>query len=38
MRKDKGSRAAAQVVYSRLDSEGRRLIGVKLIDRDDFWD
>jgi len=38
MRKDKGSRAAAQVVYSRLDSEGRRLIGVKLIDRDDFWE
>jgi hypothetical protein len=38
MRKDKGSRAAASVVYSRMDSEGRRQIGVELIDRDDFWD
>ena len=37
-RKDKGSRAAARVVYSRMDSEGRRQIGVELIDRDDFWD
>ena len=37
-RKDKGSRAAAHVVYSRMDSEGRRQIGVELIDRDDFWD
>ena len=38
MRKDKGSRAAARVVYSRMDSEGRRQIGVELVDRDDFWD
>jgi hypothetical protein len=38
MRKDKGSRALAHVVYSRMDSEGRRQIGVELIDRDDFWD
>ncbi|MGD0957098.1 MAG: hypothetical protein ABR953_09745 [Candidatus Acidiferrales bacterium] len=37
-RKDKGGRAEARVVYSRLDSEGRRQIGVELIDRDDFWD
>jgi hypothetical protein len=38
MRKDKGSRAAAHVVYSRLDSDGCRQIGVELINRDDFWD
>jgi len=37
-RKDKGGRAAARVVYSRVDSEGSRQIGVELIDRDDFWD
>jgi hypothetical protein len=37
-RKDKGGRAEARVVYSKLDSEGRRQIGVELIDRDDFWD
>ena len=37
-RKDKGGRAAARVVYSRMDSEGRRQVGVELIDRDDFWD
>jgi hypothetical protein len=37
-RKDKGGRAAARVVYSRLDSEGGRQVGVELIDRDDFWD
>ena len=38
MRKDKGIRAAAHVVYSRTDSEGRRQVGVEFIDRDDFWD
>jgi hypothetical protein len=37
-RRDKGSRAQARVVYSRFDSEGRRHIGVELLDRDDFWD
>jgi hypothetical protein len=37
-RRDKGSRAQARVVYSHLDSEGRRHIGVELLDRDDFWD
>jgi hypothetical protein len=38
MRKDKGSRAAVQVIYSRMDSDGQRQIGVELVDRDDFWD
>ncbi len=37
-RKDKGGRVEARVVYSRLDSEGRRQIGIELIGRDDFWD
>lgn len=37
-RKDKGGRAEARVVYSRLDSEGQRQVGVELVDRDDFWD
>lgn len=37
-RRDKGSRAEARVVYSRFDPEGRRHIGVELLDRDDFWD
>jgi hypothetical protein len=37
-RKDKGSRAQARVVYSRLDAEGSRQIGVELIDCDNFWD
>jgi len=37
-RKDKGGRAEARVVYSRLDADGRRQIGVELIDRDNFWD
>jgi len=38
-RKDKGGgRATARVVYSRIDSEGQRQIGVELVDRDDFWD
>lgn len=38
LRKDKGSRAEARVVYARMDAEGSRQIGVELIDRDDFWD
>jgi hypothetical protein len=37
-RKDKGVRAEARVVYSRMTSEGRREIGVEMIDRDNFWD
>lgn len=37
-RKGKAGRAQARVVYSRMDSEGRRQIGVELVDRDDFWD
>ncbi|HEY6903333.1 MAG TPA: hypothetical protein VI216_03445 [Candidatus Acidoferrales bacterium] len=37
-RKDKGARASARVIYSRIDSEGQRQIGVELVDRDDFWD
>jgi hypothetical protein len=38
-RKDKGGgRVTARVVYSRLDSEGQRQVGVELLDRDDFWD
>lgn len=37
-RKDKGRRATARVIYSRIDSEGQRQIGVELVDRDDFWD
>lgn len=37
-RKDKGARASARVIYSRIDSEGQRQIGVEFVDRDDFWD
>jgi hypothetical protein len=37
-RKDKAMRAEARVVYSRLNSDGRREIGVEMIDRDNFWD
>ena len=37
LRRDRGSRAAARVVYARMDSQGWRQIGVELIDRDDFW-
>jgi hypothetical protein len=37
-RKDKAGRAEARVVYTRLNSEGRREIGVEMIDRDDFWE
>jgi hypothetical protein len=37
-RKKRGGRAVARVVYSHLDAEGNRQIGVELIDRDDFWD
>ena len=37
-RRDKGKRVDARVVYSRFDSEGRRHVGVELLERDDFWD
>jgi hypothetical protein len=37
-RRDKGSRAQARVVYCRYDGDGRRQIGVELLDRDDFWE
>ena len=37
-RRDTGSRAQARVVYCRYDGDGRRQIGVELVDRDDFWD
>jgi hypothetical protein len=37
-RKDKGSRAEAQVVYSLRDSEGRKQIGVQFRDPVNFWD
>ncbi len=37
-RRDKGTRAEARVVFSRFDSEGRRHIGVELLDNNDFWD
>jgi hypothetical protein len=37
-RRDKGGRAEARVVYSRFDSEGRRHVGVELLNREDFWD
>jgi hypothetical protein len=37
-RRDKGSRAQARVVYCRYDGDGRRQIGVELLNREDFWD
>jgi hypothetical protein len=37
-RKDKGSRAEAQVVYSLRDSEGRKQIGIQFNDPISFWD
>jgi hypothetical protein len=37
-RKDKGSRAEAQVVYSLRDSEGRKQIGIQFNDPTNFWD
>lgn len=37
-RKDKAMRAEARVVYARMNSDGRREIGVEMIDRDDFWE
>lgn len=37
-RRDKGNRAEARVIYSMFDPEGRRHMGVELVDRDDFWD
>ena len=37
-RRDRGSRMRARVVYSRFDADGRRQIGVELLDQEDFWD
>jgi PilZ domain len=37
-RKDKGSRAEAQVVYSLRDAEGRKQIGIQFNDSVNFWD
>jgi PilZ domain len=37
-RKDKGSRATAQVVYSRRDPEGRKQIGIQFNEPVNFWD
>lgn len=37
-RRDKGNRIRARVVYSRFDADGRREIGVELLDKADFWD
>jgi hypothetical protein len=37
-RKDKGSRAEAQVVYSLRDAEGRKQIGIQFNDPVNFWD
>jgi hypothetical protein len=37
-RKDKGSRAEAQVVYSLRDPEGRKQIGIQFNDPINFWD
>jgi hypothetical protein len=37
-RKDKGSRAEAQVVYSLRDAAGRKQIGVQFNDPINFWD
>jgi PilZ domain len=37
-RKDKGSRAAARVVYCGHDAQGRKQIGVQFCDSIDFWD
>ena len=37
-RRDKGNRVRARVVYCRFDAEGRRQIGVELLDEADFWD
>lgn len=37
-RRDKGNRVRAKVVYSRYDADGRREIGVELMETGDFWD
>jgi hypothetical protein len=37
-RKDKGSRATAQVVYTNRDSAGRKQIGIQFCDPINFWD
>jgi hypothetical protein len=36
-RRDKGTRSEARVVYAQLDAEGRRQIGVEILDQEDFW-
>jgi hypothetical protein len=36
-RRDKGTRSEARVVYSRIDAEGRRQIGVEFTGQEDFW-
>ena len=36
-RRDKGTRSEARVVYSRMDGDGRRQIGVELLGQEDFW-
>jgi hypothetical protein len=37
-RRDKGNRIRAKVVYCRYDADGRREMGVELLDKADFWD
>jgi hypothetical protein len=37
-RKDRGTRVRARVVYCRYDSQGRREIGVELLDPVEFWE
>jgi hypothetical protein len=37
-RKDRGTRVRARVIYCRFDSQGRREIGVELLDPVEFWD
>ena len=37
-RRDKGNRIRARVIYYRYDADGRREIGVELLDKADFWD
>jgi hypothetical protein len=37
VRKDDGQRANAQVKYTRYHPDGKREIGIEIIDKDDFW-
>jgi hypothetical protein len=37
-RRDKGNRVEARVVYSHLDSDGHRQIGIEFLGKGDFWD